>query len=302
MRRMSTTFYGIGQGFKNIKRNRMFSLASIGTMTACLFLFGIFYFVLANFQHFVKSAEKNVGVTVFFNFGITEEKIDEIGQSIRKRAEVEKIEFTSADEAWKQYKSEKLNDEMAATFGTDNPLEDSASYTVYLNDVNMQRSLVKYIEGLEGVRKVNDSDDVAEAFSGFNMVITYVSGGITIILLGVAAFLISTTVTMGISVRKQEISIMKLIGATDSFIGTPYIVEGIVIGLIGAVIPLVALRFIYGAIMRYVTENFTSVLGSSNFLDINSIFSTLVVISIAIGIGIGFLGSLVTVRKKLRKI
>ncbi len=302
MHRISTTLYGIGQGFKNIRRNRMFSLASIGTMTACLFLFGIFYFILANFQHLVKSAEQNVGVTVFFDFGISDEKIEEIGQQIRKRAEVGGIEFTSAEEAWEKYKEEKLDDKLIQTFGDDNPLEDSASYTVYINDVDMQRSLVKYIEGLEGVRQVNNNDAVADAMSGFNMVITYVSGGIIVVLLGVAAFLISTTVTTGISVRKQELSIMKLIGATDSFIGTPYIVEGILIGIVGAVIPLVILRFLYGTIIQFISERFNSVLGSSRFMEAGDVFAVLIPISLAIGIGIGFLGSLVTVRRKIRNL
>lgn len=302
MKKLSTLVYGFGQGILNIKRNRLFSIASIGTMTACLFLFGIFYFVLANFQHMVKSVETSVGVTVLFDEGITQEQIDEIGKQIRTRGEVADLAFISAEEAWQKYKEEKLSEELAETFGKDNPLANSASYTVYLNDVEMQDSLVRYIKTLEGVRKVNDKKEIADSLSGFNRVVTYVSGSIIIILLSIAAFLISTTVTTGISVRKQEISIMKLIGATDFFIRLPYLVEGIVIGLLGACIPLAFLYMIYYKILDFVAQKLDNDLKKLEFLAVDDLFAVLIPVSLGIGIGIGFLVSLITLRKQLRKI
>ena len=99
MQKISTFFYGIGQGVKNIIRNRIFSLASIGTMAACLFLFGVFYIVLSNFEHIVKSAETNVGLTVFFDDGITDVRIEEITEAVSRRAEVHHVEFISAEQA-----------------------------------------------------------------------------------------------------------------------------------------------------------------------------------------------------------
>ena len=146
MRRISTFFYGIGQGFAGLARNRMFSLASIATMAACLFLFGIFYIGLSNFNHMVREAENNVGLTVFFDDGISYEEIDSIGEKLRKRAEVSKITFTSGDEAWEKYKAENLSPEMIATFGDDNPLKDSSSFTVYLKKswLHMLRGLKEY--------------------------------------------------------------------------------------------------------------------------------------------------------------
>ncbi|MCR5829789.1 MAG: permease-like cell division protein FtsX, partial [Lachnospiraceae bacterium] len=218
MRRISTFFYGIGQGFAGLARNRMFSLASIATMAACLFLFGIFYIVLANFNHMVREAENNVGITIFFDDGIGYDQIDSIGEKLRKRAEVSEVTFTSGDEAWEKYKSENLSPEMIETFGDDNPLKDSSSYTVYLNDPEMQKDLVAYATGLEGVRKVNDTTDIAEGLTGINTMLAAVSIIIIVVLLLVAVFLISITISTGVSVRKQEISIMKLIGATDIFI------------------------------------------------------------------------------------
>lgn len=302
MPRVSTVLYSIKQGTTNIKRNRMFSLASIGTMTACLFLFGIFYFVLVNFQNMLKTAETNVGVSVFFDNDITEDDIYNIGLIINARPEVESIKYISEDEAWENYKEKYIDQSMAESFGDDNPLKNSASYMVYLKDVSSQKSIVKYIEGIGGVRQVYDSEQVADLFEGANKAVGYVSGAIIAILLCVAAFLISTTVTMGISIRKQEISIMKLIGASDFFIRAPFVVEGILIGAIGAGIPLVFLDLIYKRLLDFITERFSSTLGTSGFVKASEVFAVLIPISFGIGIGIGFLGSLLTVRKQLKKI
>ena len=302
MSKISTFFYGIGQGLKNIFRNRMFSLASIATMAACLFLFGVFYAVIANFRAMISKAETRVGFTVFFDEGISDEKIAEIGEKITYRAEVSEIVLTTADEAWEQYKSEKLSPELIQTFGNDNPLENSASYTVYLNDISMQESLVRYIRGIEGVRKVNNKKDVSESLTSINKVLTVLAIAIIIILLGVAVFLIGITISTGVSIRKQEISIMKLIGATNFFIRIPYIVEGILIGLIGAAIPLIILNFSYGVIINALQNNFALLLSGTDFVDSGSIMKVLIPLSIGLGVGIGFLGSNITLGKQLKKI
>ena len=302
MLKTSSFFYGMGQGIKNIFRNRMFSLASIATMAACLFLFGVFYSVIVNFRTMISKAETRVGITVFFNEGTTDEEILEIGEKIKLRAEVSELVLTTADEAWEQYKKEKLSPELIETFGSDNPLENSASYTVYMNDISMQESLVRYIKGIEGVRKINNKKDVTESLTGINSVLTVLAVAMIIILLGVTIFLIGITISTGVSIRKQEISIMKLIGATNAFIRIPYIVEGIIIGIIGAIIPLVILNFTYGVIITAIKDNFDMLLKSTEFVDGGTIMRVLVPLSLALGIGIGFIGSNVTLGKQLRKI
>lgn len=298
--RISTLIYSLKQGFKNIRRNRMFSMASIGTISACLFLFGIFYFIVANFQYMIKTVESSVGVTVFFDSGISEEQIEDIGNDIKGRSEVISVEYISAEETWENYKEKYLSDELAASFGEDNPLADSASYSVYLDNIEKQKDLVNYINSLTGVRQVNHSDTIADTFKNFNAVVGYVSAAIIIMLLSVAVFLISTTVTMGIAVRKEEISIMKLIGATDTFIRAPFIVEGIIIGMIGAILPMGILYIIYHRLISYITERYITIFRSFDFVHINEIFTILVPVALLIGIGIGFFGSYVTVRRQLR--
>lgn len=282
----------------NIVRNKWFSLASVATISACLFLFGLFYAIVANFQHIVKTAEEGVSVTVFFDEGISDERIQEIGEMIQKRVEVREVEFHSADEVWEDFKEEYLG-EYTDGF-PDNPLADSANYAIYLNDVSMQSALVTYLESIDGVRQVNKSEITANMLSGMNVLIGYVSMGIIAILLAVSVFLISNTVMIGISVRKEEINIMKYIGATDFFVRSPFVIEGMLIGLMGTVIPLTAIYYLYTNVVRYIGERFAILSGLMNFLSVEDIFSTLLPVSLGIGVGIGFLGSFVTVRKHLK--
>ena len=296
--RISTFFYTLRQGFINIFRNKWFTLASIATIGACLFLFGLFYSILANFQNIVKTAQEGVCVTVFFDEGISEEKITEIGALIDKRMEVSKKVFVSADEAWESFKEEYLG-EYADGF-TENPLADSASYEIYLNDVSMQPALVTYLEGVDGIRTVNRSEITATTLAGVNALVAYISVGIIAILFAVSIFLISNTVTIGIAVRKEEITIMKYIGATDFFVRSPFVIEGMLIGVIGAMIPIGIIYVLYNRIIEYIMVKFSMLTRLLSFLPVEEVFHILLPVSVLMGVGIGFLGSITTVRKHLR--
>lgn len=300
--RISTFLYTLRQGAKNIWKNKMFSLASIATMSACIFLFGVFYSVVVNFQSVVKEVESGVAVTVFFVDGATQEQIDEVGVQISKRAEVSKKVFVSAEQAWDEFQKVYFegSEEMAEGFSNDNPLVNSSHYEVYMNDISMQESLVTYLESLNGVKEVKSSDIAANTLTDFNRLIGYVSAGIILILLCVAVFLISNTVTIGIAVRREEIAIMKLIGATDYFVRAPFIVEGILIGIIGSALPLTVLYFMYRRIIFYVAEKFRWLSSMLEFLPVEKVFATLIPVGLILGVGIGFLGSRMTIRKHLK--
>ena len=296
--RISSFFYTLRQGVRNLFRNKWFTLASIATISACLFLFGLFYAIVMNFQHIVRTAQEGVAVYVFFDDGIEDSRIQEIGELILRRAEVSDVNFVSAEEAWESFKEEYLGD--YADGFTENPLADSANYEVYLSDVSMQSALVTYLESLNGVRLVNRSEIVATTLTGVNALIAYVSIGIIVILFAVSVFLISNTVMIGISVRKEEINIMKYIGATDFFVRSPFVIEGMLIGLIGAGIPLGVIYGMYNVVMDYVTTRFTMLSTLLSFMTVDEIFSVLTPVSLGIGVGIGFLGSFITVRRHLR--
>lgn len=300
--KLSTHAYNVGQGMKNVWRNKMFSLASIATMSACIFLFGIFYSLGTNFESMVKTAEEGVAVTVFFDEGITEARIQEIGDEISKRPEVSTYNFVSADEAWETFQVEYFdgNEDLAAGFADDNPLANSANYEIYLSDVSMQSTLVSFLEGLDGVRQVNQSEVAAKTLTDINSAITVIFMGIVIILLAVSIFLISNTVMVGVSVRSEEIAIMKLIGAKDAFVRAPFVVEGIFIGFIGSIIPLVLLYFMYERVIAYMASEFNFLSDMVSFIPVEQIFTTLVPISLILGVGIGWIGSRVTLHKHLK--
>ena len=299
--KINTFFYSVQQGFKNIARNKMFSLASMATMAACIFMFGIFYILVFNVNAMVQDAEESVAITVFFDEGLSEEQIKEIGADVKERPEVRDMIFVSAEEAWESFKDVYFegNEEYASGF-SENPLANSANYEIYLKDISKQSALVKYLESIDGVRDVKQSQSVAETLTEFNKILSIVSGGIIAILLCVAIFLINNTITVGIAVRREEIAIMKLIGATDYLVRAPFIVEGIVIGLVGASVPLTLIYVLYDEVVIYVAEKFAFVGSLLEFVSPHILFNGLIPIGLALGVGIGLLGSMWTIRKHLK--
>ena len=297
--RISTFFYTLKQGVINIFRNKLFSLASIATISACLFLFGLFYAVILNFQNVVRTAEEGVSVTVFFKDGTTQEEMEQIGVQIRARDEVSEAKFISADEAWAEWAPENIGEDYNEIY-TENPLEGMDNYEIYMNDVSKQESLVTWLESIPQVDNVRHSEIAATTLTGVNALVAYTSVGIIAILLAVSVFLINNTVMIGISVRKSEIEIMKYIGATDFFVRSPFVIEGILIGLIGSLLPLGLIYVLYKKVIDYVMTEFPSLSGLMQFLPVSEIYRTLLPVCLGLGAGIGFLGSFITVRKHLR--
>ncbi|MCI9336333.1 MAG: ABC transporter permease [Lachnospiraceae bacterium] len=311
--KIRTLFYTIRQGFVNIFRNKWYSLASVATIAACLFLFGLFYSIVMNFRSIVMKAEEGVSVTVFFHSENdfcdshgegqipSDTRIEEIGQMIAVRTEVSDVIFTSDDEAWENYRRDNWgeNYEAYSKGYPGNPLEGDDSYEIFISDVSLQSALVTWLESLPEVLKVNHSALTADTLSGANLLIAYVSIGIIVILLAVSIFLISNTVAIGISVRSEEINIMKYIGATDFFVRSPFVLEGMLIGLLGAILPLWLIYGIYNYVLNYIAERFSILNNFLAFLSVDELFGVLTPVSLLVGIGIGFFGSIVTVRKHL---
>ena len=300
--RFGTIRYSVKQGIRNIARNRMFSIASIATMAACIFLFGIFFSIITNFNYIVEKAEEGVAIVVLFEEDATDKQVEKIGDKLRDFEGVLEVKYVSSDEAWEEFQKSYLGDnpELAEGFKDDNPLANSDNYEVYLETVERQDEVVEFAESLNGVRKVNRSDVVAKTLENFNRLLTIISVAIISILLVVAIFLISNTVSMGITIRKEEIAIMKYIGAKDSFVRAPFIIEGILIGLVGASIPLLIIYFAYGRVIDSIMEKFSILNTIMDFLSVGQVYKTLLPVGLALGVGIGFIGSFFTIKKHLR--
>ena len=297
-----TVRFCLNQGFVNIKRNKLFSLASIGTIAACVFLISIIMAIIINVNNMETYIEQKVGINIFFDKGISQEEIDAIGKKIESNSTVKEFTYTSADEAWENFKKDYFEDhpELAEGFKDDNPLADSASYKVFLKDIENQESFVKEMQETEGVREVQYSSTTKNALSNLGKFLGYASAALIIILLGVGIFLINNMVMIGISVRKNEIHIMKLIGATNGFVRAPFVLEGVVIGVIGSLIPLGIMRVAYGRIISAIMSKF-GVLGNNiPFASNADIFRVLLPLGLGIGAGIGLIGSALSLRKHLK--
>ena len=300
--RISTFIYCLKQGLINIRRNLLHSLASTATISACIFLFCLFFAIIGNVRHFAMEAETTVGITVFFDESLSEDEILAIGDQIQARSEVAEMNCISAQEAWESFKTEYFGDmeELAEGFAEDNPLAGSASFEIFLKDISLQDQMVEYLNSIEGVRKVNYSNAAAAGLNSLNRIIGAVSAVIIGVLLAVAVFLISNTISVAAAFRKQENEIMKLIGATNDMIRAPFVVEGLLIGLVGAAIPLAAVFFLYRETADYVTAHYVIMTGIFTPVPIQEMMPVMTAVALALGGGIGFFGSFFTIRKHLR--
>lgn len=278
-------------------KNKGYTCASIATISACLFMFGLFFSVLFNIRSIMDTAEQGVSVTVFFQEGTTEDEILQLKVAVEERPEVSRVEYVSAEQAWESFSQDYLQG--YADGFTENPLANSANLEIYLSDVSKQADLVNYLEGLNQVREVNRSELTADTLSGANTLIMYASIAIIAMLLVVSVFLISNTIAMGITTHWEEISIMKYIGATDLFVRAPYVIEGVMIGLVGTVIPLILVYWLYNKAVEVITGKFSVLMNFLQFQSVDAVFHYLLPVSLVLGVGIGFFGSIITVRKHL---
>lgn len=294
--------YSIGQAFKNICKNIRLSLASVATISACIFLFCLFFSVIVNLNSIISNIETKVGITVFFDEELGENEIRSLGEKIQSRPEVKNMEFTSADDAWESFKADYFEgkEELAEGFAEDNPLKGSSSFSIWLNDVTKQDAFVEWLQQQQGVRQVNYSTQAGSMLSGFNKALLLVSAILIAVLLAVAVFLIRNTVVISAEFRKSETAIMRLVGATNGMIRAPFIIEGVVLGLLGASIPLAAIYFLYNYAVEYMHKSFTMLSDVFSFLPISDIFPAMAVVAVLLGVGIGFFTSLFALNKHLR--
>lgn len=291
------------EGSKNIVRNKLFTFASVATMSLCIFLIGIFFAIGFNIMVILKDVETNVPITVFFENDVKTEKQLSIAEEIRKEPRVKSLKYISAEQAWARYKEIYFKDkpELAEAFKNENPLRNSASLEIYLKDIENQDDFATHLKTISGVRQVNHSSDVANKLSSFNYTFLYVSVAIIILLLFIAIFLISNTVSLGIAVRKEEIHIMQYVGAKDKFIRGPFVTEGVMIGLLGVIIPLLGEFFLYSKAIEYAYKKIDILKGSQSFVGVDTIFLYFTPIAILVGLFIGYFASRITISRYLNR-
>ena len=290
--------YLIGEGFSNVFKNKKSTMASIIIMCATMIIFGLFLIIGENVNHFVDNLKLQQGFQVFMKEDATQEEMDKVKEDIRALDGISTIEFVSKEQGLNTMK-EKLKDEKGVLDGF-NVQKIKASYIVKVTDLERSKTIQSEVEKIDNVVKITNSNETAMKLISIAKVIRIATGVISLLLIIISTFIISNTIKLTVHSRRKEISIMKYVGATNSFIRWPFIVEGIVIGIISSIISIIIVGGTYNIITTKMAESdFIRVMGM-NLVGLNEMLTSIILVYLILGIGIGTVGSVVSMRKYLK--
>lgn len=297
--RYNVLTYLIGEGISNIFKNKKQAATSFGTMCVIMIFFGICFMLVGNFNNFIKQVESVQGIQVYITKGATDDEVKTLGEQIKALNGVNTVEFVSKEEGL-QHMKDKFGEKsyLLDIYDESNVIPDS--YVVTLTDLSLSSTVQTEINELQNVKKITSSDETAETLVRIAKGVKIGSYIIIIALVCVSVFIISNTIKLTVYARRKEISIMKYVGATNSFIRWPFIVEGIIIGIISGAISLAIIAGLYIAISQNVGfVSFLSKIGLS-LLDFSDMFNLIFIVYLGLGVGIGILGSSLSMRKYLK--
>lgn len=297
--KLRTTKYIIKEGFVNAYRNKLMTLASITIVTAALIMFGVFYLISAILNDNTEAFKSKLEMEAFLKPDLEEEKVDEIEEQLKGNGMILEYTKITKQEAYEKAK-ELLGDDQKVLEGIDESFL-PVSFKIKLTDPETSETVVKELEGIIGVESVKYSQKAIDLLQRVTYWARMVSGILIAVLLIIAMFIISNTIKLTVFARRKEIGIMKYIGATDWFIRWPFVVEGIIIGLFGAIIAFIITGNAYSAFESRISADFLDI-GTDlvRFVDFRDIRLEMAGIYALIGIFIGMVGSMISIRKYLR--
>ena len=290
--------YLIGEGFRNVLKNKKSTGASLMIMCATMIIFGLFFIIGENINHIMNELEMQQGMQVFIKEEATEKEISELGDKINALSGVNQVEFVSKEDALKQMK-EKVGDKQFLLSGYDENNPFPASYVVTLTDLKESDNVQKEIETFDNIKSIQKRGDTVNALLRVANFVRILSGAILILLVVISIFIIANTIKLTVHARRREISIMKYVGATNNFIRWPFIVEGIIIGVVAALISIMLLGVLYNVVSNKILSIAGSNIINISLLTFSDMFTLIIVVYLALGIGIGTLGSMISMRKYL---
>ena len=293
--------YLIGEGFSNVFKNKKSTGASLMIMCATMIIFGVFLILGENINHFVKDVEDSQGIQVFAKDEATDEQVKALGEQISKIEGVNKTQFKSKEDALNQMKENlgEENESLLEGYEGENNIF-TASYVVTLTDLNLNQQVQDEIMKLDNVKKIASSNQTVSTLIDLSNGIKIVTGVILLLLIVISVFIISNTIKLTVHARRKEISIMKYVGATNGFIRWPFIVEGMIIGIISSLISILLVGVAYNFIAeQMVNASFMKIMGVS-LVSFGDMFNSIIVVYMLLGIGIGALGSIISMRKYLK--
>ena len=290
--------YLIGEGFSNVLKNKKSTGASLMIMCATMIIFGIFLMLSENINHFVDDIKSEQGFQVFLTSDATEEEITEVGDKIRALDGVSTVDFKDKEYAM-NFMKEKFGDKayLVEAYGPD---VYSTSYIVTLTDLKLSKDVQNEILQFDNIKKITSSDETVTTLLSVANGIKIITAVILILLVIISIFIISNTIKLTVHARRKEISIMKYVGATNSFIRWPFIVEGIIIGILSSVISIVIVGGSYSLLAEQTVNNSFMIKIGLSLLSFKDMISSIIVVYMLLGIGIGALGSVISMRKYLK--
>lgn len=290
--------YLVGEGFSNVFKNKKSTGASLIIMCATMIIFGIFLILGENINHFVDEIKSEQGFQVFLVKDATQETIDEVGEKIRALNGVSTVEFVGKEQALNIMK-ERLK-------GSEGVLDEfeidrfSVSYIVTLTDLNLSKTVQSQIFEFGNIKKITSSDQTVSTLLNIANVIRIITGVILLLLIIISIFIISNTIKLTVHARRKEISIMKYVGATNNFIRWPFIVEGMIIGIIASIFSIIIVGGTYSIIAsQAVNADFLQKINLS-LLNFREMTTLIIFVYLLLGIGIGAIGSVISMRKYLK--
>jgi len=297
--------YFIGEGFSNVFKNKKSTGASLMIMCATMIIFGIFLILGENINHIVKEVEGSQGIQVFLNADATDEQVKELGEKIRNievngTKAVNTVVHKTKEDALNTMKERfKEKQDLLSTFEGDNNIF-SESYVVTLTDLNLSQDVQDQISKFENVKKITSKDQTVTTLINLANGIKIVTGVILLLLIFISVFIIANTIKLTVHARRKEISIMKYVGATNNFIRWPFIVEGMIIGIMASVISIVIVGIVYNIIADNLVNSQFMKLINMSLVSFGDMFNSIIITYMLLGIGIGAFGSIISMRKYLK--
>ena len=289
--------YFLSEGFRNVFKNKKSTFSCLGVMCATMFIFGLFFAISQNINNMIAEVEDAQAIRVFALNEATQEEIDTLGKQISEINGVNTITPKTSQDAYNEMR-EGLGDKQEVMDSMD-PTKFSASFIVTLTDLDLNEEVQENILNLDNVKRITSSNQTIATLSKVGKWVKILTGALLGILIIISIFIISNTIKLTVHARRKEISIMKYVGATNSFIRTPFMIEGVIIGLVSSILSLGVIAILYNSIVNKLLASDTIQTIGVSILSFNNLFTEIVAVYLILGIGIGILGSSISMRKYL---
>ena len=294
--RYNSFTYLISEGFKNLFKNKKATMSSLITMICAMFLFGVFFAIGENVNTIMNQVQQAQGMEVFIKIDATDEQVSELGNKIKKLDGVNSVKLKTKQQALDTVKDE-LKDYQSLLEGFEEVFP--ASYIVTLTDLGYSEQVKSEILQMENVDDIMSSDQTIDLLMKIANGVRIAIGVIFVLLIIISITIISNTIKLTVHARRKEISIMKYVGATNGFIRGPFIVEGIIIGIIAALITVCIVGLLYNAIIEKIESSMILQQMQVSLLQFQDLSRYILAVYGMLGIVIGILGSSISMRKYL---